>query len=77
MASERTDSLATALIMHQLGDGEWHSHRKILGDLIRTPASEYDIRSALRELRSDPQIESENRRMSYRHGAAWWYRLRS
>ena len=63
------------VIVGLLGDGEWHSHRKLVGDLIRTPLSEYAIRSALRALRNDPMIEAENRRASYRHSPSWWYRL--
>lgn len=63
------------LLIELLGDGEWHSHRKILGDLIRTPLSEYAIRSALKALRTDPTVQSEDRRASYRHGSSWWYRL--
>lgn len=64
------------LIADLLSDGEWHSHRKLVGDLIRTPLSEYSIRAALRALRSDPMVETDNRRMSYRHSPAWWYRLK-
>lgn len=72
MTSETRDT-----IMALLGDGEWHSHRQLVGDLIRTPLSEYSIRSALRGIRSDPQIEADNRRVSYRHSPAWWYRIRA
>lgn len=75
MATSETTNDTRDLIMELLGDGGWHSHRKLVGDLIRTPMSEYAIRSALRLLRNDPAIEIENRRASYRHGPAWWYRL--
>jgi hypothetical protein len=35
--SEEMSSEARDLILELLADGEWHSHRQILGDLIRTP----------------------------------------
>ena len=73
---EMTSQRAKDFILELLADGEWHGHRQLVGDLIRTPVSEYAIRSALREIRTDPRIEAENRRMSYRHSPAWWYRLR-
>lgn len=76
MATDEMTSEAKELIMELLADGEWHSHRKIVGDLIRTPMSEYSIRSVLRGVRDDPQIEAENRRVSYRHSPSWWYRIR-
>lgn len=75
MATSEITSETRELIVELLGDGEWHSHRKLVGDLIRTPLSEYAIRSALRVLRNDPMIEAENRRVSYRHSPSWWYRL--
>lgn len=74
-ATSEIASETRELIAELLGDGEWHSHRKLVGDLIRTPLSEYAIRSALRVLRNDPMIEAENRRASYRHSPSWWYRL--
>lgn len=77
MANDEMTSETRKLIMDLLGDGEWHSHHKLVGDLIRTPLSEYAIRSALRSLKDDPQIEAENRRASYRHGMSWWYRAKS
>lgn len=75
MATGEITSETREVIVGLLGDGEWHSHRKLVGDLIRTPLSEYAIRSALRALRNDPMIEAENRRASYRHSPSWWYRL--
>ena len=75
MGTDEITSETRELILELLGDGDWHSHRKLLGDLIRTPLSEYAIRCALRAMRSDPLIEVENRRASYRHSPAWWYRL--
>lgn len=75
MATDEMTSHARELLEQILGDGEWHSHRKILGDLIRTPLSEYAIRSVLKTIRSDPKVEAENRRASYRHSPSWWYRL--
>lgn len=63
--------------MELLADGRWHSHRQIVGELIRTPMSEYSVRSALRGMQTDPMIETENRRASYRHGASWWYRIKT
>lgn len=68
-------SEARGYVLELLADGEWHSHRQIVGDLIRTPMSEYAIRSALRGMKADPMIEVENRRASYRHGSSWWYRI--
>lgn len=75
MATDEMTSHTRELLVQILGDGEWHSHRKILGDLIRTPLSEYAIRSALKAIRNDTNIEAENRRASYRHSPSWWYRL--
>lgn len=75
MAIDEMTHQTRELLVELLGDGEWHSHRKILGDLIRTPLSEYAIRSAFKALRSDPEIEAQNRRASYRHSPTWWYRL--
>ncbi|MGH3972046.1 MAG: hypothetical protein ACRDS9_01775 [Pseudonocardiaceae bacterium] len=75
VTDELTDN-TREVVMGLLADGEWHSHRKLVGHLIRTPLSEYSIRSALRALRNDPAIEAENRRVSYRHSPSWWYRIR-
>ena len=75
MATDEITPPTRDLLVELLGDGEWHSHRKILGDLIRTPLTEYAIRSALKAIRNDPSIEAENRRASYRHSPSWWYRL--
>lgn len=76
MTTEQVANQARKFILDLLADGEWHGHRQLVGDLTRTPLSEYAIRSALREIRTDPAIEAENRRMSYRHSPSWWYRLR-
>lgn len=76
MVTEEMTSETRELMMELLADGEWHSHRKLVGDLIRTPLSEYAIRSVLSVMREHPMIEAENRRPSYRHGSAWWYRIR-
>lgn len=75
MTPDEITSETRELIVELLDDGEWHNHRKLVGDLIRTPLSEYAIRCALRALRNDPMIEAENRRASYRHSPSWWYRL--
>lgn len=74
--TEEIASRTKKLVIELLGDGEWHSHRVLVGDLIRTPLSEYEIRRALRTMREDPMVEAENRRISYRHSPSWWYRLR-
>lgn len=76
MVTDQATGKTRELVLELLVDGEWHGHRELLGDLIRTPLSEYAIRNALRQLRSDPEIETENRRVSYRHSPSWWYRLR-
>lgn len=75
MTTDEMTDRTRDVVMELLADGEWHSHRSLVGDLIRTPLSEYAIRSALRALRNDPMIEAENRRVSYRHSPAWWYRI--
>lgn len=75
MATSEIASETRDVVVELLGDGEWHSHRQLVGDLIRTALSEYAIRCALRALRNDPMIEAENRRASYRHSPSWWYRL--
>lgn len=76
MVTDQAASKIGELVLELLADGEWHGHRKLVGDLTRTPLSEYAIRSALRGLRSAPEIEVESRRASYRHSPSWWYRLR-
>lgn len=77
MATDEMTNETRELIMALLADGEWHSQRKIVGDLIRTPLSEYSIRSVLLGMRTDPMIETENRRASYRHSPSWWYRIKT
>jgi hypothetical protein len=74
--TEESSDATRELVLELLADGNWHAHRQLLGDLIRTSLSEYAIRSILRGLQSDPEIEAENRRASYRHSPSWWYRLR-
>lgn len=76
MVTDQATSKTKELVLELLADGEWHGHRKLVGDLTRTTLSEYAIRRALRSLRSAPEIEAENRRASYRHSPSWWYRLR-
>lgn len=75
-----TDEIANSgtreLIMELLADGEWHSHRQIVGDLIKTPTSEYAIRSVVRAMKDDPRIETEDRKNSHRHSPSWWYRIK-
>lgn len=75
MTTDEITDRARELIMELLADGEWHSHRSLVSDLIRTPLSEYAIRSGLRAMRTDPLIEADNRRLSYRHSPAWWFRI--
>lgn len=75
MMTDQETRRARELVLELLADGGWHSHRQLVGDLIRTSLSEYAIRSVLRGLRSDPEIETENRRASYLHSPSWWYRL--
>lgn len=76
MTTDEITSETKELIMALLADGGWHSQRQILGDLIRTPLSEYSIKSVVRGLKTDPTIEVEDRRNSYRHSPSWWYRIR-
>lgn len=77
MMSDEMTGEASNLIFHLLADGEWHSHRQILGDLIRTPVSEYAIRAILKAMREDPKIEAEDRSVSHLHSPSCWYRLRT
>lgn len=77
MVSEEMTSEARDLIFELLADGEWHSHRQLLGDLIRTPVSEYAIRGILQAMRDDPRIEAEDRGVSHLHGPSCWFRLRA
>lgn len=76
MGTDEIASEARELILELLADGEWRSHRQIVRDLIRTPMSEYAIRSILRGILDDQRIEVEDRRNSHRHIPAWWYRAR-
>lgn len=74
MGTDEITSEARELILELLADGEWRSHRQIVRALIRTPMSEYAIRSILRGILDDQRIEVEDRRNSHRHSPAWWYR---
>lgn len=77
MVSEEMTSEARDLIFELLADGAWHSHRQLLGDLIRTPVSEYAIKGILEAMGDDPRIETEDRRVSHLHSPSCWYRLRT
>lgn len=77
MTTEEMTRETEELIRELLGDGEWHSHRRLVGDLVRTQLSEYAIRNAIRALMSDPMIETDNRRDSYLQRPRCWYRLRT
>lgn len=74
LSSGEVSQEARDFVVDLLADGEWHSLRQIMGDLIRTPISEYAIRGILKALRDDPRVEAEERRASSVHGPAWWYR---
>lgn len=74
--ADQVTNKATEFMYDALADGEWHSQHELVGDLIRTSASEYAIRSALLEIRSDPMIEAESRRGTFLHIPSWRYRLR-
>lgn len=76
MATDEIASEAGNLIMELLADGEWHSHRQIVGDLLRSSMSEYAIRGVVRAMRDDPRVEAADRRNSHRHSPSWWYRIK-
>lgn len=46
MSNVEVSHEARGLVLELLADGEWHSLRQIMGDLIRTPISEYAIRAS-------------------------------
>ena len=77
MTTEEMTRETKELVTELLGDGEWHSHRSLVGDLIRTPLSEYAIRNTIRALMNDPMIETEHRRGSYLQRPCCWYRLKT
>lgn len=74
--ADQVTNKATEFMHDALADGEWHSQHELVADLIRTSASEYAIRSALLEIRSDPMIEAESRRGTFLYIPSWRYRLR-
>lgn len=75
MVTDHETGKTRKLVLELLADGGWHGHRQLVGELARTSLSEHAIRSVLRRLRNDPEIESENRRASYLQSPSWWYRL--